>query len=232
MYDNRPTRRIADLSADDKPREKAWNKGIRSLSDTELLALLIGGGMPGKSAIDLAREILDACDRSIDRLSQMSLQAISNRFGGIGPAKATTIAAAIELGSRRLAHTAKVEIIRSSADAYNYMLPKMINLPNEEFWVILLRRNNSIIRAENISTGGTAATYVEPRAIVKKALDNTASGIILAHNHPSGNTMPSAQDDALTRRIKQAAALFDIPVLDHLVVTAEGFYSYADNQRI
>ncbi|MDE6100871.1 MAG: DNA repair protein RadC [Paramuribaculum sp.] len=225
-------RRIADLNNDDKPREKALAKGIRTLSDAELLALLIGGGVPGKSAIDLAREILDACDNSLAHLSQMSIQSISRRFVGIGPAKATTIAAALEIGARSGSADKEVTVIRQSSDAYRCLLPKMRNLPHEEFWVIFLRRNNSVIICEQISSGGSAATYVEPRMIVKKALDNMASAIILGHNHPSGNLRPSIQDDTLTKRIKDAASLLDIAVHDHIIVTPEGFYSYADEGRI
>lgn len=227
-----PSRRIADMNEDEKPREKALQHGIRALSDAELLALLIANGTRGKSAIDLAREILDSCGGSIDQLSQMTIKAISSRFRGIGIAKATTIAAAVELGSRRKSGREAPKVIKGAADAYEYIRCKMENLPVEEFWVIFLRRNNSIITAENISSGGSAATYVEPRLIVKKALDNMASSIILAHNHPSGNLRPSAQDDTLTRRIKDAAKLLDIPVLDHLIVTSAGYYSYADEGRL
>ena len=226
------TRRIADLKDDDKPREKALTKGIRALSDAEILALLIGGGVPGKSAIDLAREILAACNNSINQLAQLSIQAISRRFVGIGPAKATTIAAAIELGSRRTASADNVTVINASADAYRYMRPRLENLPHEEFWILFLRRNNSIITSSCVSTGGTGATFVEPKIIVKQAIDCLAYGIILAHNHPSGNARPSGPDDALTRRIKEASALLDIPVLDHLIITSSAFYSYADEGRL
>ncbi len=227
-----PRRRIADLSDDERPREKAMAKGIRSLSDSELLALLIGGGVPGKSAIDLAREILDSCGGSINQLAQLSIKAISSRFTVIGPAKATTIAAAIELGSRRKMTDVKITSVRTSADAYDCVRDKLENLPHEEFWTLFLRRSGSIIVAENISSGGSGATYVEPKMIVKKALDNLAASVILVHNHPSGNLMPSAQDDALTKKIKNACSLLDINVLDHIIVTASGFYSYADEGRM
>lgn len=226
------SRRIADLNDDDRPREKAIAKGIRALSDAELLAILIGGGVPGKSAIDLAREILDSCNKSINDLSQLSIADMSRKFAGIGPAKATTIAAAIELGSRRSTTATKVSRIRTSADAYNYIKSRVENLPTEEFWALFLKRDNSIRMAECISAGGTAATYVEPKIIVKKALDYLASGVILVHNHPSGNLKPSAQDDSLTRRIKEACKVLDINVLDHLIVTASGFYSYADEGHL
>lgn len=227
-----PSRRIADLNDDDRPREKAIAKGIRALSDAELLAILIGGGVPGKSAIDLAREILDSCNKSINELSQLSIADMSRKFAGIGPAKATTIAAAIELGSRRSTSGAKISRIRTSADAYSYIKQYVENLPTEEFWAMFLKRDNRVRMAERISSGGTAATYVEPKLVVKKALDYLAAGVILVHNHPSGNLNPSVQDDALTRRIKEACKLLDINVLDHLIVTASGFYSYADEGRL
>jgi len=225
-------RRIADLSPDEKPREKALASGIRSLTDAELLAILIGGGVPGKSAIELAREILESCNNSINRLAQMSIRSIARRFNGIGPAKAITIAAAIELGSRRAAGNDKERTVRSSADAYRLLAAHLENLPHEEFWAIFLRRNNSVIAVEQIGAGGTAATYVEPKIILKKALDCLASAMIVGHNHPSGNTAPSQADDNLTRKIKDAAKLMDIPLLDHIIVTSGAFYSYADNSRL
>lgn len=227
-----PTRRIADLNGDERPREKAMAKGIRSLSDAELLAILIGGGVPGKSAIDLAREILDSCNKSINELSQLSIADMSRKFNGIGPAKATTIAAAIELGSRRSSMVSQVKQIRQASDAYSYIKQYVENLPTEEFWVMFLKRDNSVRMAECVSAGGTSATYVEPKLVVKRALDYLAAGVILVHNHPSGNLKPSQQDDTLTHRIKEACKLLDIAVLDHLIVTASGFYSYAEEGRL
>lgn len=227
-----PTRRIADLNGDERPREKAMAKGIRSLSDAELLAILIGGGVPGKSAIDLAREILDSCNKSINELSQLSIADMSRKFNGIGPAKATTIAAAIELGSRRSSTVSQVKQIRQASDAYSYIKQYVENLPTEEFWVMFLKRDNSVRMAECVSAGGTSATYVEPKLVVKRALDYLAAGVILVHNHPSGNLKPSQQDDTLTHRIKEACKLLDIAVLDHLIVTASGFYSYAEEGRL
>lgn len=225
-------RRIADLSPDEKPREKAMAKGIRILTDAELLAILIGGGVPGKSAIELAREILGSCNNSINRLAQISIRSMARKFEGIGPAKAVTIAAAIELGSRRTATEEDAKHVRGSADAYRILAPHLVNLPHEEFWAIFLRRNNTVISVEQIAAGGTAATYVDAKLLFKKALDNLAESIIVGHNHPSGNITPSTNDDNLTRKIKDAAKLLDIPLLDHIVVTATAFYSYADNSRL
>ena len=232
MENKTGSRRIADLSPDEKPREKALAKGIRSLTDAELLALLIGGGVPGKSAIELSREILESCNNSINRLAQMSIRSIARKFNGIGPAKAITIAAAIELGSRRTAAEIKESPVSSSSDAYRVLSEHLVNLPHEEFWAIFRRRNHTVISVEQIASGGTAATYVDVKLILKKALDNLADALIVGHNHPSGNLNPSTADDNLTKRIKDAAKLMDIPLLDHIVVTASGFYSYADHGRM
>lgn len=226
------SRRIADLNDDDRPREKALSKGIRALSDSELLAILIGGGVPGKSAIDLAREILHSCNNSINEMSQLSIADMSRKFAGIGPAKATTIAAAIELGSRRSSAVKPVSRIRTSSDAYTLMKQHLENLPTEEFWVIFLKRDNSVRMVERVSAGGTSATVVDTKVVVKKALDFLAAGIILVHNHPSGQMKPSTNDDSLTQRIKKACSLLDINVLDHIIVAGSGYYSYADEGRL
>lgn len=221
--------KIANLSDDDKPREKAIAQGIRSLSDAELIALLIGSGQQGKSAIDLAREILADCSNSVSRLAQMPIMEMVRRFKGVGLAKAVTISAAIQLGQRAARNTSDLAEVRSSTDAYNYIRPFMEHLDTEEFWIILLSRSNHIRRAECISRGGTAATYVDPKVVLKRTIDNMASSIILCHNHPSGNNRPSSQDDALTHKIKQACELLDIRVLDHIIVCSDTYYSYTDN---
>lgn len=227
------TKRIADLSDDDKPREKALRNGIRSLSDTELIALLLGGGVPGKSVIDLSREIYDAYDRSLSHMAQAGVRDMCRRFKGVGPAKAITLAAALELGSRRkdLKNHERPQI-KGSADAYAIIRGQIENLPTEEFWIILLSRANRVIGCQRISSGGTHATVVEPKMVMKHALDNLAAAIILAHNHPSGQCFPSVQDDTLTSRIKQAGEILDIRVLDHIIVTPTSFYSYTDNGKL
>lgn len=224
--------RIADLSDDDKPREKALRHGIRSLSDTELLAILLGGGVPGKSVIDLSREIYNSFGQSLTDMARSSVRDMCSRFHGIGPAKAITIAAALELGARRTDRTEQKPQIKGSADAYACIRTQLQNLATEEFWVLLLSRSNRLIGMECISAGGTAATYVEVKMVLKRALEHMASAMILAHNHPSGQKRPSGQDDNLTQKIKQAAALMDIPVHDHIIVTADGYYSYADEGRL
>lgn len=233
MGQNQQSRRIADLCNDDKPRERALRNGIRTLSDTELIAILLGGGIPGKSVIDLSRELYDGCNQSLSDMAKMSIAQMCKNFKGIGPAKAITIAAALELGNRlKDSKTTEAPQIRTSADAYNIIRVHLDNQPVEEFWIMILSRANRVITTQCISRGGTSATVVEPKIIIKAALDHLASGLILFHNHPSGNMTPSLQDDALTRKIKSAAELMEIKVLDHIIVGNNEFYSYADNQRI
>ncbi len=224
--------KIANLDFPDRPREKAIEHGVKSLTVAELLAIIIGSGLPGKSVIDLSREILAECNNSLSELTRLSIQEMTARFQGIGPAKAVSIASALELATRLNASQASKTTVRSSADAYNYIRPFIEALPTEEFWIIILSRANVIKRAECISRGGTAATYVETKVVIKRALDNMASAIILAHNHPSDNLRPSIEDDRLTKRIKDAAQMFDIKVLDHLIITSNGYYSYADQSKI
>lgn len=224
--------KIANLDIPDRPREKAIEKGVKALTTAELLAIIIGSGLPGKSVIDLSREILAECNNSLSELARLSLQEMTTRFHGIGPAKAVAIASALELATRLNASPAPRTVVRSSSDAYNYIRHYIEALPTEEFWIIILSRANVIKRAECISRGGTAATYVETKLVVKRALDNMAAGIILAHNHPSDNLNPSPEDDKLTKRIKDAANLLDIKVLDHLIISSTGYYSYADNSKL
>lgn len=225
--------RIADLNDADRPREKALKQGIRSLTDTELIAILLGGGLPGKSVIDLSRELYAACGNSLSEMARMPIREMMRRFSGIGPAKAVCIAAALELGGRR--KDLKVDMkpqIRTSADAYEAVRNNLENLSIEEFWVILLSRSNRIIAMECVSSGGTAATVVDVKVIMKHVINHLASGIILVHNHPSGNMNPSSQDDALTRKIREAAKLLEVSVLDHIIVGPDSYYSYTDSGKL
>ncbi|MCM1482883.1 MAG: DNA repair protein RadC [Muribaculaceae bacterium] len=224
--------RIADMATDDKPREKAVRLGIQSLTDTELLAIILGGGIPGKSVMDLSREILAECDGKLSNLAQMSIMGMVKKFSGVGTAKAVSVAAALQLGSRLRTAQAPATQITTSMVAYEALAPIISSLPTEEFWMLILNRANVIRAKICISRGGTAATYVEPKIVVKNALDYMASGIIVAHNHPSGHIRPSKEDDRLTLRIKEAAALLDIKLLDHIIVGQGSYYSYADEGRI
>lgn len=226
------TGKIANLADSDKPREKALRDGIRTLSDAELLAIIMGTGLPGKSVIDISREILAECNNDLNRLAAMSIPEISNNFKGVGTAKAVSISAALQLATRFRDCSAPDKKVTCSNDAYLYIRRYLQHLPTEEFWIIILSRSNTIIRAECISRGGTSATYVETKLVVKRALDHLASSIILVHNHPSGNNRPSIDDDKLTQKIKEGAALLDIKVLDHIIVTPTSYYSYLDNGKI
>ncbi|MBO4955774.1 MAG: DNA repair protein RadC [Muribaculaceae bacterium] len=224
---------ISLMADDDKPREKAIAKGVRNLSTSELLAIVIGAGLPGKPVTELSAEILQSCGGSLTRLSHMSIAGMQAQFRGIGPAKAVGIAAALELARRmRDEEPARMPKITCAEDAYKVISEQFYNLPTEEFWVMLLSRANRVLSFECISRGGTVATYVETKLIIKHAVEALACGMILVHNHPSGQLSPSGQDDALTRKIKAAAELLDIKVLDHLIIGTDGFYSYADNGRL
>lgn len=226
-------RRIADLADADRPREKALRHGIRSLTDAELLAILIGMGVPGKSVLELSREILASASNSLPVLASWSIRDLARRFHGIGLAKAVTIAAALELGGRRSdAGEHKEAIIRSSADVYTLMRRNVEDCTTEEFWVVSLNQRNKVLACEQISKGGVAATLVDVKVIARTAIEHMATGIVLVHNHPSGNMRPSPQDDALTRKIKDALSLLDIRVTDHLIIGPTSYYSYADEARL
>lgn len=227
--------RVTDLADSDRPREKALEKGIGVLTDTELLAIILGSGMPGKSVLSLSREILNDNNNSLARVSRMTTRELTSKYQGIGPAKAISLMAAIELGARcmqALSAADQIPAMTSSEAVYNYMRHKLERLVHEEFWALLLNRSNRIISAEKISQGGVSATVVDVRILLKKALDCMASGIILCHNHPSGALRPSAQDDSLTRKIAEAARLFDITVMDHVIVGQSGYYSYRDEGKL
>ncbi|MDE5844595.1 MAG: DNA repair protein RadC [Muribaculaceae bacterium] len=232
----RSTWLVKDMSPDDKPREKALANGIETLSSTELLAIIFGSGMKGKSVVDLSREILSGVENRLDRLAQMSIQSLSSRYAGIGPAKAISLAAAIELGRRcqREIETNRDKdvAITGSDSIYCEMRHNVENLQHEEFWAVYLSRSNKIIGKERISKGGVAMTVVDVKIILKSALDRLASGVVLVHNHPSGNKMPSVQDDNITNRVKEASKLLDINMLDHLIITSSGYFSYHDEGRL
>lgn len=225
--------RIADLSADDRPREKAMRNDIRSLSNSELLAIILGGGMAGKSVMDLSREMLSSAGGSLERLSRMPIAEMCRAFKGVGPAKAVSLAAAFELGVRCRDEGARQNnMVRNSSDAYSYIRAYLERLDREEFWILTLSRSNRITDAIRISQGGTSATVVDIKLLIKMAVDKLASGIIAVHNHPSGNPSPSGEDDRLTSRIKEAAKLLDIRLLDHLIVAGDSYFSYSDNGRL
>jgi DNA repair protein RadC len=220
---------IKNWAIDDRPREKLALNGADSLSNSELLARLINNGTQDKSAVDLAKELLAAVGNSLQKLAGLSVKEMVNlKIKGLGPAKAITIAAALELGVRRSMADNKKEIIQSSPDIANYLKAQLQYKKHEVFAVVFLNRSNKINHYEIISEGGITGTVADPRIILKKALEHDAVSLVLCHNHPSGSLRPSRQDEELTNKIKEASKYFDIKVLDHIIVSEEGYYSFAD----
>lgn len=213
---------------EDRPREKLSLQGRRSLSDAELIAILIGSGSRNESAVELSKRILHTCNNDLNFLGKLNIQDLS-KFKGIGDAKAISIIAALELGRRRKETARQHQVlVHSSKDAYEAIKSQFTDLNHEEFWILLLNRANKITSRQLISKGGQAGTVADPKIIFNTALQNHASSVILAHNHPSGNLRPSQADIDLTRKLKSAGAFLDIPVLDHLIVTDTGFFSFTD----
>ena len=212
----------------DKPREKMMLKGKGALSDAELVAILMGSGNTKETAVDLAKRILSDNNNNLLELSRKSISDLT-KYSGVGEAKAISIIAALELGQRRRqASVIEKKKVTSSNDAFDYLSIYLSDLLHEEFWVIFLNRANEIISHKIIGEGGATSTVVDVKKIARLAIDHHATGLILAHNHPSGNLRPSEQDMDLTRKIKNALELFDISVLDHLIVCSSKFYSFAD----
>jgi DNA repair protein RadC len=221
--------KITYWAVEDRPREKLIRKGISSLSDTELLAILISSGTRKKSAVDLGRELLSMVNNNLNSLGKLSVSDL-RKLHGIGPARAVTIAAALELGRRRkLAEMPDICQIKSSQDVAGIFQPLLSDLSHEEFWVLFLNRSNKVIDRMKISQGGISGTVTDIRIIMKKAVENLASGIIVCHNHPSGNLNPSESDTNITRKIRDAGNLMDIQLLDHLIISDRDYYSFADN---
>ncbi|MDO5395006.1 MAG: DNA repair protein RadC [Bacteroidales bacterium] len=222
------------LADDQMPREKALAGGIRSLTDIELMAILFGTGLKGVSVLEMSQGILDDNDGHLSLIADMKPDEFSKRYKGIGPAKALTLLAGIELGLRAAHDAANMPKaqITSSKIAYDLMRPQLERLDHEEFWVLLLNNAATVISKEFIASGGQTSTVVDIRILMRRALDNKATRMILFHNHPSGNLRPSMQDDSLTKKIKEAAALFDIKLDDHIIISPASYYSYNDMGRI
>ncbi len=224
--------RITDWSEADRPREKLRDKGAETLSDAELLAILIGSGSTKESAVALMQRILSACDNNLNTLGKMSLHELM-QYNGIGEAKAITIIAACELGKRRQAAKAAERPDMGSAQAvYEYMHPKMQDLDTEEAWVLLMNQRFRLIKAVRLSHGGLTETAVDVRVILREALLANATTLTLIHNHPSGNARPSGDDDRITHKLKTACETMRLYLIDHLIVTDGRYYSYAEEGRI
>lgn len=220
---------IKHWSNDDKPREKLVHKGKSVLSDAELIAILIGSGSRDESAVELAKRILASANNNLNELGKLSIKQLM-QFKGIGEAKAVTIAAALEIGRRRRGETAqKITKITSSKSVFELLQPFMGELPHEEFWIVYLNNANKVVHSALLSKGGITGTLVDVRLVLKRALELGAVGLILAHNHPSGTLKPSEADKQVTRKLKVAAEAMDIKVLDHVIITQQDYFSFADN---
>ncbi|MEJ7737441.1 MAG: DNA repair protein RadC [Chitinophagaceae bacterium] len=223
-----PKQSIREWAKDDRPREKLLGKGAMALSDSELVALLLNNGNKYKTAIDLAREILKLGKNNLNELGKLSVKEFM-KIKGIGEAKAITVIAALELGRRRQAtgFLGKT-VVKDSSDIATYLQILLKDYKKEVFAVVFLNRANKINHFEIVSEGGITGTVADPRIILKKALEENAVSLILCHNHPSGNLRPSRADEELTVKIKEAARYFDIKIIDHVIVSEEGYFSFAD----
>ncbi len=232
MTDIQSRFRIKDMAEEDRPREKLIAKGEEALTNAELLAILIGSGTPKKSSVELMQEVLQVCNNRLSQLSRMSIAALTS-YNGIGEAKAVTIKAAAELGRRRAMERAEdVDKFTSSVDIYNYMRHRLADLPNEEVWVMLLNNNMRLIKTVRMSSGGLTCSLVDVRMLIKEVLMADATCFVLVHNHPSGSLRPSKEDEVLTRRVKEAADVMQLHMVDHIIVTDGGFYSFMDEGKM
>lgn len=218
---------ISKWAEEDRPREKLLLRGKHNLTSAELIAILIGSGSRTESAVELSKRMLASVDNDIDRLALMSIKELTE-FKGIGEAKAISIVAAMELAGRRQITKAQKKKITSSRDIFDLLHHQMRDLNYEQFWVVFMNRANRVLEFEQVSSGGMTGTVADPKIIFNKALAKNACSIIVAHNHPSGNLKPSRADIDLTKKLKSAGQLLDLPLLDHLIITAGGYYSFAD----
>lgn len=219
---------IKSWSPEDRPREKLLLKGTSALSDAELVAILIGSGTPKMSAVELSKKILQQGNNNLNELARLSVKDLM-KIKGIGEAKAITIVAALELGRRRKDQDPEQKPkITSSKDAFDLLKGDMMDLPKEEFWVLLVNRANRAIKKKRVSEGGVSGTVADPKIIYKLALEELASGIIVAHNHPSGNLQASTQDLDLTKKLKEAGKFLEIQLLDHIIIANQKYLSFAD----
>lgn len=225
--------KIKEWAEEDRPREKMLLKGVATLSDAELLAILISSGNSNETAVQLSQRILNSVNNNLNTLGKLSIQDLTSGFKGIGEAKAITINAALELGKRRAGSNPEQRpVIRTSQDAYLFFHPLLCDLPYEELWVALTNRSSQVIGKIKISQGGTSETSADLRIILKAAINALASGILLCHNHPSGNIRPSRQDDNLTSRLNSASKLLEITLTDHIVLADGNYYSYSDEGKL
>ncbi len=219
---------LKQLAEEDRPREKLQLKGRQSLTNAELMAILIGSGSTKETAVELAQRILLHYKNDLNALGRLSVPDFT-QFSGVGPVKALTLIAALEFGRRRNLAEAEIKTqIKTSRDIFDIIYPLISDLPYEEFWVLHLNKGNRIIDKEKISIGGVAGTVVDMKIILRSALMKLSSSLILVHNHPSGNLQPSEADISITKKLKTAATLLEINVLDHVIIGDKDYYSFAD----
>lgn len=231
IEDSKPLN-IREWSPEDRPREKLLLKGTSGLSEAELVAILIGSGTAKTSAVELAKKVLLLSNNNLNELARLSVKDLM-KIKGIGEAKAITIVAALELGRRRKAQDLDEKPkISSSKDAFDLIQGHLMDLPHEEFWVLLLNRMHQVVKKKRISEGGVSGTVADPKIIYKLALEDLASGVIVAHNHPSGNLKPSQSDIDLTRKLKEAGRFLEVQLLDHLIIANRNYFSFADEGLI
>src|ERR1035437_2403506 len=224
---------IRDWAEDDRPREKMLRKGTQSLSDAELLAILIAIGNKNESAVELTRRILHDCKDNLNELAQLSIADLCKRFKGIGEAKAITIMAALELGKRRkTSEMVERKKITSSKDLFELFEPQLIDLPHEEFWLGFLNGANKVIEIKRLTQGGSRQTVVDVAMLLKMALEKSAQAVVVAHNHPSGQNRPSHEDEVITRRIKTGCEAIGITLIDHIIIAKGQYYSFADEGKM
>jgi len=223
---------IKDWAEEDRPREKMLNKGRESLSDAELMAILLGSGNKNETAVDLSRHILGDVNNNLIKLSQLSIKNLM-QYNGVGEAKAVTIAAALELGRRRrFAEAAQKVTVNNSSEAFEYFYSRMSDLSHEQFWVLLLNSSNEVLKMERIGVGGINGTTADPKIIFSAAIENHATALMLCHNHPSGSLKPSETDRELTKHIVAGGKTLEIKVLDHIIIGENRYYSFADENEI
>ena len=232
MEDNSKHLTIKSLAEDDRPREKLVTLGRHTLSDAELIAIVLGSGNRDETAVQLAQRMLADNSHNINQLAKLSINDYK-RYKGVGTVKAINIAAAFELGRRRTDTTGVEKIkITSSNSAFQLFQKRLSDLPHEEFWILILNRANQVIKEINISKGGISGTVVDIRLICKAAIENNASGILVAHNHPSGQLTPSEEDKTITSKLKEGLKLFGITLLDHIIIGDSAYYSFSDEGAI
>lgn len=220
------------LQEEDRPRERILKHGIASASDTDLITVILGSGTSNLGVSELSHQLLELHQFDLSILCRMSIQQLQ-KAKGIGPAKAISIAAAFELGRRLDLHRSKKRTkISSSKDVHELMRPLLVDLAHEEFWILCLNRANLVLSKEKVSSGGLAGTVADPKVIFEKALSLQSSAIVLVHNHPSGNLKPSESDNKITAQLKNAGEFLDLPIIDHLIISVEGYYSYADSETL